>query len=352
VLRIKHNNLELSVLCELFGKSRQAYYQQIKYNYKEALKTEILLQLVQKERKLMPRIGGRKLLYKIQPYLTDELYLGRDSFFDFLREHGLLIKKRRFRVKTTNSKHWLRKYPNLIRDFIPTGPHQLWVSDITYIETIDGFVYLSLITDAYSRKIIGWALGETLEAKHSVVALQMALKQLPRLTSNVYHHSDRGVQYCCEEYVRILKKNNFNISMTENGDPLENAIAERVNGILKDEWLNLIKFKTKQEVEIELRKIIHIYNTQRPHSSINMFTPEQAHYQEGIIERKWKNYYKQKNNADIQEINVTLECPTKRWRNVEPLLNVKNGRGIEPHSVFAQQNSSSTIPIVKKVIIK
>lgn len=305
-----------------------------------------MLQLVHKERKLMPRIGGRKLLHKIQEVLTGELYLGRDSFFDFLRAHGLLIKKRRYRVKTTNSNHWLRKYPNLIRDFIPTGSHQLWVSDITYIVTKDGFVYLSLITDAYSRKIIGWALGETLEAKHSVVALKMALKQLPKQERNIYHHSDRGAQYCCEEYVRILEKNDFQISMTENGDPLENAIAERVNGILKDEWLNLIKFKTIQEVEIELKKIIEIYNAQRPHCSIDMLTPEQAHDKEGTIKRTWKNYYKSKKEVDIQENNVTLKCPTKRWRHADPLLNSKNGRGIEPHSVFAQQNSSSTIPFV------
>jgi len=216
------------------------------YNYKEVVKSEILLQLVGQERKLMPRIGGRKLLFKIQDRLPQELLLGRDLFFDFLREYGLLVRKKRYRARTTFSNHWLRKYPNLIKDFIPDAPHQLWVSDITYIETDEGFVYLFLITDAYSRKIIGWSISDTLEATNAVTALYMALSQLPAGIKNVYHHSDRGVQYCCDKYVKLLQKNHFQISMTENGDPLENAIAERVNGILKTEWLYDIKIKTKE----------------------------------------------------------------------------------------------------------
>lgn len=244
----------------------------------------------------MPKIGGRKLLNIIQPQLSPELYIGRDGFFDFLRNHELLVRKKRFRPKTTFSDHWLRKYPNLIKDFVPTKANQLWVSDITYIDTSEGFGYLSLITDAYSRKIIGWALGDTLEAKHTVRALKMALKQLPKGVRNVYHHSDRGVQYCCEEYIKILKKNHFQISMTENGDPLENAIAERVNGILKSEWVNQMKFETIKQAEEHLKSIIRIYNYNRPHSSVNMQTPSQAHKLSGLLERKWKNYYGEKNN--------------------------------------------------------
>jgi len=289
----------MDTLCGLFGKSRQAYYQKIKYNYKESLKTEILIQMVLKQRKLMPKIGGRKLLDIIQPQLPSELYLGRDAFFDFLRNNDLLVRNKRYRPKTTLSSHWLRKYPNLIKDFVPTGAHQLWVSDITYIETNEGFGYLTLITDAYSRKIVGWAIGDTLEAKHTVGALQMALKQLPKGVKNVYHHSDRGVQYCCQEYIKILKKNHFQISMTENGDPLENAIAERINGILKCEWVNQMKFTTIKQAEEQLKKIIKIYNYNRPHSSVNMLTPSQAHRLTGELERKWKNYYEKKNNLVI-----------------------------------------------------
>jgi putative transposase len=290
-------------LCDLFGKSRQAYYQLSRYNYKEEVKKEILLQLVEKERKLMPRIGGRKLLQLIQPRLPEELYLGRDSFFEFMRDKGLLIRKRRYRARTTYSNHWLHKYPNLIKDFIPEKAHQLWVSDITYIETQEGFSYLSLVTDAYSRKIIGWALGPTLEAKYTVKALQMALDQLPKGTLNAFHHSDRGVQYCCDEYVKLLTKYHFQISMTENGNPRENAIAERVNGILKDEWLNQIKLKSIHEATSQLKEIIWIYNNHRPHSSLDMNTPEYAHNQNYNLKKHWKNYYTKQTIDQAQIIN-------------------------------------------------
>ena len=291
----------MNKLCDLFGKSRQAYYQLSKYNYKEEIKTEILLQLVEKERKIMPRIGGRKLLQRIQPRLPGELYLGRDSFFDFLRDKGLLIRNRRNRVRTTYSNHWLRKYPNLIKDFIPDKAHQLWVSDITYVETMEGFGYLSLVTDGYSRKLIGWELGETLEAKHTVKALQMALNQLPKATTNTIHHSDRGVQYCCDDYVKLLNKNHFQISMTENGDPRENAIAERVIGILKAEWLNQMKLSSREQATNELRQIIKTYNQHRPHGSLDMKTPEYAHNQSGDFKKHWKNYYK---NAEKMEQKI------------------------------------------------
>lgn len=271
--------------------------------YKEEVKAEILLQLVGKERKMMPRIGGRKLLLHIQPHLPAELYLGRDSFFEFLREQGLLIRKRRYRARTTYSNHWLHKYPNLIREFVPEKAHQLWVSDITYIETKEGFGYLSLITDAYSRKIIGWDLGATLEAKHTVKALQMAINQMPKGIKGVIHHSDRGVQYCCSDYVKVLSKNHFQISMTENSDPRENAIAERVNGILKGEWLNQMKLTSLMHATNQLEQIIRIYNQNRLHSSLDMRTPEYAHNQSGTLKKHWKNYYQNYNIEQEQKIN-------------------------------------------------
>ena len=300
MLREAGAHRDMSTLCELFGKSRQAYYQRVKYNYKEVVKEEIILQMIGKVRQKMPRIGGRKLMLKIQSQLPEELSMGRDVFFDFLRENGLLVRKRKKYVYTTMSKHWLRKYPNLIQGIEPTKAHQVWVSDITYISSSQGFCYLSLITDAYSRKIVGWSLGETLEAKHSVKALKMALRQLPKGTSGVYHHSDRGVQYCSDEYVSILKKHHFQISMTENGDPLENALAERVNGILKDEWLNQMIFKDYDEIHKALKKIITTYNEDRPHSSVAYLTPQAAHYQSIPLERKWKNYYKTRNQECIE----------------------------------------------------
>ena len=281
----------MDTLCELFGKSRQAYYQRCKYNYKEEAKEDILLQLVEKQRELMPKIGGRKLLEIIQPTLPKELNIGRDCFFDFLNRYGLLVGKRRKRVKTTYSNHWLHKYPNLIKGFIPIKANQLWVSDITYIETAEGFVYLNLVTDAHSRKIVGWAIGATLEAIYTLEALTMALRQLPRKTEGLIHHSDRGVQYCCNDYVKKLNKNHIQISMTENGDPRENAIAERVNGILKDEWLNQIKLVSLEQAIKELKRIITIYNCHRPHLSLGMKTPEYAHNQMGKLKKYWKTYY-------------------------------------------------------------
>lgn len=293
-MHTREKGQSMDILCELFGKQRQTYYKKINSNTDEAFQSEVLLQMIAKERKLMPRLGGRKLYFKIGPKLPEELQIGRDKFFDFLRENNLLVRRKRYRAITTMSSHWLRKYPNLIRDFVPTGAHQLWVSDITYIETTEGFVYLFLITDAYSRKIVGWSISDNLEAKNAVAALHMALSQLPSGVTNLIHHSDRGVQYCSSKYVKILNRHGVSISMTENGNPLENAVAERINGILKTEWINDMKLKTLKDAKYHLRKIIDIYNSERPHSSIEMLTPYQAHIKEGALKRLWKNYYKRK----------------------------------------------------------
>jgi transposase InsO family protein len=259
----------------------------------------------------MPKIGGRKLLKLIDSDLPQELKMGRDSFFDFLREKGLLVRGSRRRVRTTYSNHWMRKYPNLIKDFTPTGAHQLLVSDITYIATLEGFGYLNLVTDAYSRKITGWALGDSLEAHHSISALKMALKQLPKGVKKLCHHSDRGVQYCSSKYVEILKKKRFKISMTEGSDPRDNAIAERINGILKDEWLNQMKFHSIEQATRQITEIIRIYNEHRPHSSIDMMTPDEAHYQSGELRRHWKNYYHNK-AIDEKKINSFVSVEERR----------------------------------------
>jgi putative transposase len=293
----------MDTLCGLFGNSRQAYYQREKYIYSEVIKEEIVLQMVKKQRKVMPRAGGRKLLTLLEPALQGELMMGRDRFFDFLRERGLLVRKRRQSTRTTYSNHWLHKYPNMIVGFEPEKAHLLWVSDITYIWTNEGFCFLSLVTDGYSRKIIGWELGPSLEAKYSVKALKMAIRQLPTGTKNVFHHSDRGVQYCCSEYVKILEKNHFQISMTQNGDPRENAKAERVNGILKDEWLNDMVFNSIEEARVAIDRIIRIYNQVRPHSSLEYKTPCFAHVNECVLKRKWKNYYKKRENVNFAKPN-------------------------------------------------
>ena len=198
--------------------------------------------------------------------------------------------KRRRRYKTTDSRHHYRKYPNLIADVVPSRPNEIWVSDITYVETDEGVCYLSLITDTYSHKIVGWAVGPTLETVYPLNALKMALATIDDVTaSRLIHHSDRGCQYCSNEYVSELKKRHVNISMTQSGDPLENAIAERANGILKVEWLYKMRITTRDESRSILDRIIDFYNTQRPHMSIGMQPPEAVHMQTGEQRRCWKN---------------------------------------------------------------
>lgn len=284
----------IQMLCSLLGFSRQAYYKFIKQSEKEALQHDLILQEVLSIRRTQKRLGTRKLLFKMEGFMREHhIDIGRDAMFDLLAAHKLLVRKRKRRVPvTTFSDHWMRKYPNLIVDFIPTAPNQLWVSDITYITLKDDFAYLSLITDAYSRKIVGFYLSEALSADGCINALRMALKNNPQL-GRLIHHSDRGSQYCCADYVSILDKNFIKISMTQSGDPLENAIAERVNGILKDELLEKA-YINYQEAKQAVATAISIYNYQRPHSSIDMLTPIEAHLREGELKRRWKNYYSKK----------------------------------------------------------
>lgn len=252
------------------------------------------MQEVLRIRKTQKRIGVRKLLIMMKVFMQQHLIqIGRDALFDLLRKQGLLVRKRkRSKPQTTFSNHWLHKYQNLAVGFIPNAPNQLWVSDITYIHLHDGFAYLSLITDAYSRKIVGFYLCEDLSARGCVIALCMALKNNP-LRDKLIHHSDRGLQYCSGDYVRLLQDNHIRISMTQNGDPLENALAERVNGILKDELLEA-SYSSIAEAQQGIAMAISIYNHQRPHSSVDMLTPIIAHTKTGELKKHWKNYYKRK----------------------------------------------------------
>jgi transposase InsO family protein len=212
--------------------------------------------------------------------------------FELLREHQLLVRRRKRTVQTTFSRHWYQKYPNLIRQYEPLAPNLLWASDITYLILEAGFVYLSLITDTYSRKIVGFYLSETLGTIGCINALQMAIAGCSDC-SQLIHHSDRGVQYCSLKYVDLLNGYHIKISMTENGDPLENAIAERVNGILKEELLKQ-KYTDFKAAQQDVAKAIVIYNELRPHSSCDMLTPQRAHLQTGILKKHWKNYYTKK----------------------------------------------------------
>ncbi len=237
-------------------------------------------------------MGTRKLYEVLEPFmLMHQIKMGRDALFDLLSKNNLLIRKRRTRVFTTQSSHWLRKYPNLIRDFIPNSVNQLYVSDITYWKINTGYLYISFITDVYSHKIVGYNLAKTLEAIESIKALKMALKSLKSIPSDLIHHSDRGVQYCSNEYVKLLQNNHIKISMTENGDPLENAIAERVNGILKDEYLECYTVDNFEDAEKLLSSVVKLYNEERPHMSIGYLTPNNVHENNIITTKSWKNYY-------------------------------------------------------------
>jgi len=287
----------------LFGKTRQAYYKQKKETYKESINEDLVLTVVRKIRETQKRTGGRKLLEMVKEKVDQEQLMGRDAFFDLLRSHGLHVRKRKFRAVTTNSFHWLHKYPNLIKGLTPERPNHLWVSDITYINTDNGFLYLYLVTDAYSRKIIGWHLSDNLGSDNAILALFMAISQLPANCTEIIHHSDRGIQYCSLKYVKILQAHGIKISMTENGDPYENAIAERVNGILKTEWLYDMNLHDYTESREAIEQIIRIYNTERLHSSIEMLTPEQAHSCTGKLKRLWKSY-KKGYHSNIEPENV------------------------------------------------
>lgn len=290
-------DVSVKFLCSVFGYSKQAYYKACRVHAHEELKECMILDMVDEYRSQMGRLGGRKLHHLISSRLPGDLRIGRDRFFRLLGAHGYLLRNRRVRVRTTNSYHHYHRFPNLIRDFSPDGPCQLYVSDITYLLGKDGvFYYLCLVTDAYSRKIVGWCVWDTLEMSGPLKALKMALEQTPR-TAKLIHHSDRGVQYCSHDYVKMLRDASLeevSISMTESGDPLENAIAERVNGILKTEWLNQMEFASLEDARGKVEQVIRLYNTKRPHASIDMLTPEQAHLTSGPIKRRWKNYYYKK----------------------------------------------------------
>jgi putative transposase len=238
-------------------------------------------------RRQMPRLGTRKLHRLLKDnFRKNRISIGRDRLFDLLRQEGLLVNKKKKYIKTTNSKHWMHKYPNLIKGLGIRQPEQLWVADITYIAVGDDYCYLHLITDAYSKKIMGYHVSETLAASATVKALKMALKNR-QYNRPIIHHSDRGLQYCSSAYVKVLNKNKIAISMTEDGNPYDNAIAERVNGILKDEFGLDEVFDNLQDLRLQIAQSINIYNNRRPHESNHLLTPNKMHQQKKLKPKAW-----------------------------------------------------------------
>jgi transposase InsO family protein len=314
-MKQRFKSIGLADLCSWFGITRQAYYQRKRHGYEQALVAEMVISEIKSIRTQHSRLGGRKLFHKMESFFeSHQIKMGRDAFFDLMREHQLLIQPRKRYHITTNSKHWMRKYPNLIRNQEPIGPNHIWVCDLTYWKTASGHYYISFITDAFSRKIVGYHVADNMEAIESVAALKMAKKTLKSGHTGLIHHSDRGSQYCSATYVRELQKQNIQVSMTENGDPLENAIAERINGIIKGEYLNGFKINNLSHAQEVLKAVVKLYNEERPHSSISLYTPAMVHENplEKQIQRLWKNYYRKENDSG----NEIEKC--------KPILGLKN----------------------------
>ena len=276
----------------MLGLSRQVYYRGSSSKKQKQNKAAVVISLVESVRRNMPRIGFRKLYYLLYAQLK-ELKVGRDKFLSILKANHMLIKpKRNYRI-TTDSHHRFRKHKNLVADVQITHPEQVWVSDITYIGGRDRNCYLALVTDAYSKKIMGYDVSNSLATEGSLRALNMAIKQ-KKYKGRTIHHSDRGFQYCSNDYQDALKKKKITPSMTESYDPYANAIAERVNGILKQEFL-----LEDYQVNIDMMKLfvedaVRIYNTKRPHWSCYMKTPEQMHCQKEIRIKTYKTKYSSK----------------------------------------------------------
>ncbi|HLO36891.1 MAG TPA: IS3 family transposase [Lacibacter sp.] len=302
-MKDSYRRVSVTRLCRLLGVTRQAFYQHFWFIEDLSIQEQLVLQQIGDIRKQHPAMGGRKLHYLLQPFLQEhQIKLGRDGLFDLMIDNGLLVRKRRRKVRTTNSSHQLRRYPNLIKEWHPSKPKQLWVADITYVPVKNGFLYLSLITDAYSHKIVGYNIADNMASVNTVKALDMALKHNSGI-QDLIHHSDRGIQYCCYDYVAMLKKHQVKISMTESGDPLENALAERINGIMKHEYIKYVKIESVQKAEAMITDLIARYNHTRPHLSINMLTPAVVHELELPVNRRW--------NRINQMPNIVMQSLTK-----------------------------------------
>jgi transposase InsO family protein len=284
-------HLSRGFLCRLFGKTRHAYYDHLWRSQHGSMKEEVILQLVHEIRGPLPRLGTRKLLFLLQPQLESHgISAGRDYLFELLDAHKLLIRQRRKKVFTTDSRHWMHKYSNLVKGVAITRPEQLWVSDMTYIRVMNQWGYLSLITDAFSRKIMGYCFRSDMLALGCVAALQMALDNSSYSGQALIHHSDRGAQYCSKDYVELLECKHISISMTERGDPYENALAERMNGILKGEFNLYSSSFSFEQTSTKINNSIKAYNELRPHGSCDYLTPNQAHERGDVLNKRWKAY--------------------------------------------------------------
>jgi transposase InsO family protein len=276
-------------------------------------------------------IGGVKLWRMYRRDFEGDDPIGRDRFVDIINEHNLKVRLKVRKPRTTDSSHGLPTYPNLVKDFIPTGPNQLWVSDITYVTIwVDHwhyiFCYLSLILDAYTEEIIGWSVGPTLETSYPLEALEMALKRIERrMDVKLIHHSDRGCQYASSDYIKRLNDNHISISMTESGDPKDNAQAERINSTMKNELLKDMRFSCIDEVIPAVARAVDFYNNDRPHMSIDMMTPAEASLCEGEIKKHWISYrekaIRERKALEIPENSLPLSVVQGSPSGLRPSVN-------------------------------
>lgn len=285
--------------CHLFGIDRQVYYRSLSRKAARQSKAAQVVEMIAEIRRRMPRIGTRKLYY----LLTDKLQalkIGRDKFFNILRANHLLIEPKHSYHITTDSHHRFKKHKNLILEMTISKPEQVWVSDITYIGKREKPCYLSLVTDAYSKRIMGFYVADNMDTESSIEALKMAVKGRKYGNDPLIHHSDRGVQYCAGSYQKMLLKNGIQCSMTNNGDPYENAVAERINGILKQEFIIDTYHADLDIMRKIVKEAVDIYNNQRPHYSNHMLTPLQMHNQ---CDRQMRTY-KMKNSNKNEPVTV------------------------------------------------
>ncbi len=271
------NQRQVSKLCRRAGMSRQNYYSRRRQRQRREVDADLVLQFVRDERRQQPRLGGRKLRCLIGERLkAHDVKIGRDRLFRLLAENDLLIARKPGQPRTTNSRHSLPVFNNLVEGMTLTGPNQAWASDLTYIRTDQGFMFASLITDLFSRKIVGHFISDNLETEGCLKALETALKELPTGACPI-HHSDRGCQYCCHLYVERLQKAGLGISMTQTMHCYENALAERVNGILKQEYEMDSTFRTKEQARVAFEQAVWLYNYRRPHMSLKYHFPAEVH---------------------------------------------------------------------------
>jgi transposase InsO family protein len=279
--------VSITSVSRQLGYSKQAYYKSKTNQQKKNCYYTMAKQKVLAIRKRLPRLGTRKLYYLLaEDFIKEHITVGRDKLFSILREEQLLIVKKKRYTKTTDSRHWMHKYPDLIKGLQIENPEKVWVADITWLYLKDGYCYLHLVTDAYSKRIMGYEVSQNLAAASTIQALEMAIRSR-KYTTSLIHHSDRGLQYCSAGYTKLLHDNQIDISMTQDGSPYDNAIAERINGILKDEFGLDGTFENIEQLRNEVKQSIELYNGYRPHLSNSMLTPVQMHNQNKLKTKAW-----------------------------------------------------------------